>query len=96
VALLWRLLIILFYAVSTAVLFYAIRRRNGTYHLVGIIAWCIHVLVFTGVTLLYAMDITTILGPKGLNLWSMTVRLHGGLLVFSLGLHYASKKELIH
>jgi len=96
VSLLSRLLTILFFSASAAILLYAARKRNGTYHLIGIAIWCIHVVLFTTAVLLYSVDILTIIGLEGLNLWSSTVMLHGGIMCFFTAIHYVSKKELAH
>jgi hypothetical protein len=90
-----RLLTILFFSFSAGILFYAAKNRARTYHLVGIAIWCIHVVLFTTVVLLYSAGIVTIIRVEGLNLWSATVRLHGGIMCFVTALHYVSKKELL-
>jgi hypothetical protein len=90
-----RLLTILFFLFSAAILLYATKKRNGTYHLIGIAIWCIHVVVFTTVVLLCSADTLTIIGAKGLDLWLNAVLLHGGIMVFVTSLHYVSKKRLI-
>jgi hypothetical protein len=89
-----KLLTILFFSASAGILLYAAKKRIRTYHLIGIAVWCIHVVLFTTAVLLYSAELLSILKPAGLNLWSSTVRLHGGIMCFFTALHYVSKKEL--
>lgn len=94
VALILRVLIIVLFSASTAVLLYAYKKRSGTYHLVGIAGWCIHVILFTAVATLYALSTLTI-DTLWLNLWSNAVRFHGGLVALSLAVYYATKPKVI-
>lgn len=90
VALILRLLIIVLFSISAAVSLYAYRRRSGTYHLVGIAGWCIHVVIFTTFAALSVSGILTI-DRLYLNLWSNAVRFHGGLVALSLAVFYATR-----
>jgi len=92
-ALLLRLLIIVLFSISTAVLLYAYLVRRWTYHLIGIAVWCVHVIVFTVFATLSASGILTI-GHLWLNIWSNAVRLHGGLVVLSLAAYYATRPKI--
>ena len=93
-ALLLRILIVILFSASAAVSLYAYKKRSGTYHLVGIAGWCIHVILFTGVATLYALHALTI-DTLWLNLWSNAVRFHGGLVALSLAVYYATKPKVI-
>lgn len=93
VALVLRLLIIVLFLASAAVSLYAYKKRSGTYHLVGIAGWCIHVVIFTTLAALSVSGILTI-DHLWLNLWSNTVRLHGGLVALSLAVFYATRLKM--
>ena len=93
-ALILRLLIILLFSVSTAVLLYAYKKRSGTYHLIGIAVWCVHVVVFTVIAMLCVAGVLTI-NHLWLNMWSNTVRLHGGIVVLSLAVFYITRPKQI-
>ena len=92
VALILRLLILILFSISTAILFYAYKKRSGTYHLIGIAGWCIHVIAFTVFATLYVSGILTI-DHLWLNIWSNAVRLHGGLVALSLAVFYATRPK---
>lgn len=92
VALVLRITIIVLFSVSTVILLYAYKKRTGTYHLIGIAGWCIHVIVFTVFATLYASGILTI-DHLWLNIWSNAVRIHGGLVALSLAVFYATRPK---
>jgi len=94
VALILRVTIIVLFSISTAILFYAYKKRSGTYHLIGIAGWCIHVIVFTVFATLYVAGILTI-DTLWLNIWSSAVRIHGGLVALSLAVFYATRPKPI-
>lgn len=89
-ALFVRMVIIILFAVSAVVSVYAAQVRRYAYHLYGIAGWCVHIIAFTIVATLHVAGWIDI-NPLYLNLWSSTVRLHGGIVTFSVALHYASK-----
>ena len=94
VALILRLLIIVLFSASTAITVYAYKKRSGKYHLMGVAGWCIHVIVFTAFATLSALGILTI-DHLWLNIWSNTVRLHGGIVALSLAMFYATRPKLV-
>ena len=89
-----RALIILLFSTSAIILLYAYVKRPFTYHLLGVIIWCVHVILFTSVAILCIECILEIT-PKSLNVWSNVVRLHGGIVVFTTGLYYLDKRGLL-
>lgn len=93
VALILRFLIIALFSLSTATLLYAYIKRGQTYHLVGIAVWCIHVVVFTVFATLSVTEVLTI-DHLWLNIWSNTVRMHGGLVALSLAVYYATRPKI--
>ena len=90
ISLVLRILIILLFSASAIISLYAIRKRKRSYHLWGIAIWCGHVVVFTTVALLRAVGLLTI-DPNYLNMWSMAVRLHGGIVCFTTAVYYAAR-----
>ena len=90
VSLLLRIVIIILFAASASLSLYTARVYDRAYHLKSIAFWCIHVMVFTVVAAL-SVKKWLLIDPLWLNLWSNTVRLHGGIVAFSLAWHYASK-----
>ena len=91
-AVILRLLIMVLFLASAGVSIYAARKVNR-YHLWGIAAWCIHVVVFTGSATLSASHVLTI-SHEWLNMWSNTVRLHGGIVALSIALFYAARPRV--
>lgn len=87
-----RCIIILLFSASVGILLYAWRTKPYTSHLPGIIAWCLHVILFTLVALLVAIDIICI-DWYHLNIWSNIIRIHGGLLMVTTGYYYASTRK---
>jgi hypothetical protein len=85
-----RILVMLLFSGSAIVSLYAVHKRRHSYHLWGIAIWCCHVVVFTFVTQLRSFGILTI-SPNYLNMWSMVVRLHGGLVCLTTAIYYADK-----
>jgi hypothetical protein len=96
VEMMMRGLIILCFGTSAVILAYAHLKQPYTPHLIGIIIWCLHIIVFTFVAALCCVGIFYI-DPHYLNLWSNTVRLHGGICLLSTALYYLlfRKKELL-
>lgn len=89
-----RLLVIILFSASAFILFYAYKRFPLTSHLLGIFIWCIHVIIFTVMAIVSAMGILCV-EPRYLNVWSNVVRVHGGIVMFTTGLYYVSRKDLI-
>lgn len=85
-ALILRLLIIALFSSSATILLYAYKKRKRTHHLVGIAGWCIHVVVFTVFVMLY-MSHTLTVSTIYLNMWSSTVRLHGGIVCLATAIY---------
>jgi len=85
-----RILIITLFLISAVVSLYAVKRRPQSYQLWGIAAWCIHVMLFTGVAALCSIGILTI-DHNWLNMWSNTVRLHGGFVCLTTAIYYAAR-----
>ena len=82
-----RLLVIILFLCSAAISLFAYFKRGHPPHLLGIALWCIHVVGFTVIAMLVALDVLTI-NRIWLNIWSNTVRLHGGIVVFTTGIFY--------
>lgn len=89
-----RLMVIALFSTSALILLYAVFRRPFTYHLVGIIIWCAHVIVFTVCATLRATGLCH-LDYHILNMWSNVVRLHGGIVMLTTGLYYVDRKDLM-
>jgi hypothetical protein len=87
-------LVIMLFLLSTAVLIYAYRHRPFTSHLFGIIVWCMHVVAFTFIAILRSLGIVS-LSPEHMNLWSNTVRLHGGIVLFTVAIYYLSRRNAV-
>ena len=64
---------------------------RGSLPAVPLLMWCAHTFVFTLVTILRAIGILHI-GTDALNLWSATVRLHGGFTILSLAIYYYARR----
>ena len=90
-----RLLVICLFSISAAVLSYAYLRRPYSYHLLGIVVWCFHVVIFTVFAAARSAAILSI-DPHIINVWSNIVRIHGGIVMFTTGLYYIdSRKDIL-
>lgn len=87
-----RLTVALVFGASAVLSFYAYREQRRP-HLLGIAIWCSHVVLFTMVAALKVVGIFYI-ESELLNIWSNTVRLHGGIMVFSISLYYLSRRSI--
>lgn len=89
-----RVLVVLLFTISTLILTFAFFRRPYTYHLVGIIIWCLHVILFTVCAMLRAIGVFSV-DSYVLNIWSNIVRIHGGIVMLSTGLYYVDRKDAL-
>ena len=87
-----RLLVITLFLCSAAISFLAYR-KSGVYHFIGIAFWCMHVVVFTVIAMLVAIGFLTI-DYLWLNMWSNTVRLHGGIMALSSAIFYVARPKI--
>lgn len=92
-ALVFRLLIITLFSTRAVILLYAYKKRQRTYHLIGIACWCIHVVAFTIFVMLYMSHILTV-STIYLNMWSSTVRLHGGIVCLATAVYFLKVQPL--
>lgn len=88
-----RLLVLVLFSISAIILGFAFFRRPFTYHLLGILIWCLHVIAFTICSTLRAAGVLPI-DVHVLNMWSNVVRLHGGIVMFTTGLYYVDRKDV--
>ena len=88
-----RLLVIGLFSISAIILGFAYLRRPFTYHLLGIIVWCLHVILFTFCATMRAVGACPV-DPHLINMWSNVVRIHGGIVMFTTALYYVDRKEL--
>ena len=88
--LLERFVIVGFFLVLVILLLIAIRRQKDNSimrkYLFNWLGWAVHVLGFTIITTLRAMDFLSI-DVITLNVWSNVVRLHGGITMMALVIH---------
>lgn len=89
-----RLLVIILFSVSAAVLSFAYIKRPFTYHLLGIIVWCLHVILFTVCAALRSIGLCSV-DPHFINMWSNVVRIHAGIVMFTTALYYVDRRELM-